>query len=136
MKIIAITEALSKHKSTIKPFNKKTIILKDNGFKTIQKYKNFPEIHIYDIIKPAPQTPTNKIIKINNHINKTGINILRENPQKTMKFYDITAIYEQNTKGKIAECFGNRSPERNKKTEYIQTGFLCNHIICAKYFKI
>ena len=72
----------------------------------------------------------NTIVPINNHINKTGINILREESQKKINFYDITNIYTPNPKGRTAECFGDNKPIF-KNSQYIQTYNLCNHVILA-----
>ena len=80
----------------------------------------------------------NKIIPINNHINKTGVNPMRDNPNKQIEFYDITNIYKNQKKAQIAECFGNHPPTQKIKN-YIQTRFLCNYIIslyCAGYTTI
>ena len=80
----------------------------------------------------------NKIIPINNHINKTGVNPVRDNPNKQIEFYDITNIYQSQKQGQIAECFGHYPPTQKIKN-YIQTRFLCNHVIslyCAGYTTI
>ena len=71
-----------------------------------------------------------KIIPINNHINKTGTNPLRDKPQKKIEFYDITTIYQNQKQAKTAECFGRHKPP-NQPSKYIQTRFLCNYVIAA-----
>ena len=111
----------------------KTIPFKSIDFFKKQKNKK-KEIYIYDIGFHSPQ----KIIPINNHINKTGSNPLLGNKKNKIFFYDITTIYVQQKKGKIVECFGAQSPP-NIKTKYIQGRFLCHHIIaahCAGFQKI
>ena len=103
------------------------------SFFTQQNNKNQP-IYIYD----AGFNTTNKLFPILNHINKTGINPLRNQITKT-EFYDITTIYKISPKhqeiAKIAECFGNRLPPQttDKSPPLIQTKNLCNHTIAAHY---
>ena len=92
------------------------------------------QIYLYDL----GFNKQNKIIPINNHINKTGVNPMRENPNKQIEFYDITNIYQSQKQGQIAECFGHYPPTQKTKN-YIQTRFLCNHVIslyCAGYTAI
>lgn len=84
------------------------------------------EIHIYDLGFNTNAT----IIPINNHINKTGINPLREDKTTKTQFYDITKIYQEQKQGEIAECFGNKTPQK-KQNKYKQTRFLCNYAIAA-----
>jgi len=84
------------------------------------------EIHIYDLGFNTNTT----IIPINNHINKTGINPLREHKTTNTQFYDITEIYQEQKQGEIAECFGNKTPKKNNN-KYRQTRFLCNYAIAA-----
>ena len=90
-------------------------------------FKN--EIHVYDktTIKKTKET---KKIKVNNHINKTGLNPLVNCGKQNIIFYDITNIYEQQKKGHIVECFGNHAPQKNN-AQYIQAHFLCLHAIAA-----
>ena len=97
------------------------------------KSKQTP-IYVYDL----GFNKYNKIIPINNHINKTGENPARENPNKTIEFYDITNIYQNQKQAQIAECFGHHTPTP-KTNNYIQTRFLCNHVVslyCAGYTNI
>jgi len=91
--------------------------LKDNKTKIV---------YIYDLGFNKNHT----IIPINNHINKTGINILREEKKQKIEFYDITTIYHPQPKGKVAECFGTNKP-LFQNTQYIQTYDLCNCVILA-----
>jgi len=93
--------------------------------------KNTP-IHVYDL----GFNNKNKIIPISNHINKTGINALMEKQKKTITFYDITEIYQPQKNAKIAECFGAHLRPHPFNKKYIQTRYLCNHIISAYYAKI
>ncbi len=56
------------------------------------------------------------------------MNPMRENPEKQIRFYDITNIYQNQKKAQTAECFGHHHlPQKIKK--HIQTRFLCNHVI-------
>ena len=82
-------------------------------------------LYIYDL----GFNENNKIIPIKNHINKTGVNPLREYRENKTNFYDITNMYKKQENSKIAECFGFQKPTQQK--EYIQTRFLCNHVIMA-----
>ena len=86
-------------------------------------------IYIYDL----GFNKRGKIISIINHINKTGVNVLRQPKNKKIKFYDITEIYKPQKKGQIAECFGDKSLPNKKNKTYIQTRFLCNYVIAAYY---
>ena len=127
--IITITKAV-KEKINLEKFNiKNPIILPNNSFNVFNKLSTKSKtLYIYDLGFGSK----NKITPIKNHINKTGINPLRENREKNINFYDITNIYKKQGNSKIAECFGfhNPTPKNNK---YIQTRFLCNHVITA-YF--
>ena len=82
------------------------VVLSTKPDQDLSKIYKREEIHIYDL----GFCKQNKIIPINNHINKTGINPLRETQTNTIRFYDITNIYEKQQRGKIAECFGRREP--------------------------
>ena len=66
------------------------VVLSHMPHKDLSNIHNKKEIHIYDL----GFCKKNKIIPINNHINKTGINPLREKNTKNIHFYDITNIYE------------------------------------------
>ena len=85
-------------------------------------------IHIYDLGFKNNKT----VVPIKNHINKTGINPLRGEQDANIQFYDITTIYNKQGNSKIAECFGKHNPLKINNN-YIQTRFLCNHVISA-YF--
>ena len=98
-------------------------------------------IYIYDI---GFKKTNKKIIPINNHVNKTGVSVMREhpkskkNPNTQIQFYDITNIYQNQKNGQIAECFGSQIPPEQTKG-YVQTHFLCNYVIklyCLGYTKI
>jgi len=54
-----------------------------------------------------------KIIHINNHINKSGESPLLKSFKVEKKFYDITQIYKQHPLGVVATGLGNRY-EKNK----------------------
>ena len=83
-------------------------------------------IYIYDLGFKT----RGKIIPINNHINKTGKNPLREKSPLRITFYDISKIYQPQKGGKTAECFGNHPPHTTNTT-YVQTRHLCNYAIKA-----
>ena len=127
--IITITTAV-KEQINLEGFNiENATVLPNNSIKVLNKLLTKEStLHIYDL----GFTDNNVITPIKNHINKTGINPLREHGSNNIKFYDITNIYKKQGNSKIAECFGLHKPtlENNK---YIQTRFLCNHVITA-YF--
>jgi len=100
------------------------ILLSQNKHQIKKTQPKETPIHIYDL----GFNKNNKIIPINNHINKTGVNPMRNNPNKQIEFYDITNIYQNQKKAQTAECFGHHPPSQKTKN-YIQTRFLCNHAI-------
>tara|TARA_B100000902_G_C27197047_1_gene857034 strand:- start:70 stop:513 length:444 start_codon:yes stop_codon:yes gene_type:complete len=103
-------------------------VLFSDSFEQLKEVKNKEEIHIYDIGNNS--NPKQPIIYINNHINKTGENPLRGKEQDNIQFYDITEIYQQNKKGKLAICFGNNKNLKTKEGQ-VSVKFLCNHAINA-----
>ena len=108
-KNIIITSALYKSPQKKLINGHKKTIFSTALQKELSSIKNKEEIHIYDL----GFNNQNNIIPINNHINKTGINPLREQQSETFQFYDITNIYEKQVKGKIAECFGKKTNHTN-----------------------
>ena len=104
-------------------------VFKKNALQQLQAIPKATPIYIYD----KGYKNKNQIIPINNHINKTGVNPIREEHTSEILFYDITNIYQKNIKGKIAECFGNKQPTQQKNKDYIQGRFLCNYTILAHY---
>ena len=128
---IAITQEAQKIQNIEKKlFGKPTILLLNNSIKSFKEIQKPKTIHIFD----KGFEKTGEIIPINNHINKTGINPLRENKVKKIQFYDITEIYQKHKQGKIAECYGNKTPIKNKNPQYIQGKYLCNYVILAHSF--
>ena len=132
-KKIFITQEAAKYINSKTLKLEKTIILPKTSNKLFQKLKNKNQaIYIYDL----GFNNTKKIIPINNHINKTGSNPLYG--ENKIIFYDITNIYQQQEKGKIAECFGSHNPIK-KNNKHTQTRFLCHHTVaayCAGFKKI
>ena len=102
-----------------------TISQKTNTWLNKIKNKQTP-IYIYDLGFKT----SGKIIPINNHINKTGKNPLREKLPPKITFYDISKIYQPQKEGQIAECFGNHPPHTTNAT-HVQTRHLCNYAIEA-----
>ena len=140
-KQIFITKDLAKHLNKLD--NK---IIKEHNLKAgcvlpnksvdffLKQIKPNHSIYLYDL----GFKNTKKVVPIYNHINKTGINPLREEPAPNIDFYDITEIYKvgKNTKdkAKIAVCFGCHQIQGQTTTSgYVQTRFLCNHAISAYY---
>tara|TARA_B100000029_G_scaffold502448_1_gene577738 strand:+ start:1387 stop:1800 length:414 start_codon:yes stop_codon:yes gene_type:complete len=70
-----------------------------------QQNKNTP-IYIYDITH-NPTQKKNTQTYVNDHINKTGANILI-NLKKQTKFYDLTTLYKQHKGGIITSCLGKK----------------------------
>ena len=128
-KIITITAAV-KEIINLEEFNiKNPIVLPQNSINTLNKLSTKEStLYIYDL----GFNNNNKITPIKNHINKTGINPLREYQKNNIKFYDITTIYQKQENSKTAECFGFHKPTP-KNNKYIQTRFLCNHVITAHF---
>jgi len=94
-----------------------------------QNKKN--QIQIYDIGKQA-QIKNIQIYNVNNHINKTGENILINKKNKQPIFYDITKIYNNSKEGKIAECYGrHQAPQNQQSTNKISCYFLCHYTTMA-----
>ena len=123
-KIIFITKEVEKNIKLEKFGLQGSNIISTEKLQKIKDQKT--EIHIYDL----GFNKKNKIIPIINHINKTGRNPLRTKKTKEIKFYDITKIYQKQRGGKIAECFGEKNPQK-KQNKYVQTKFLCNYAILA-----
>tara|TARA_Y100000590_G_C15516890_1_gene937727 strand:+ start:612 stop:1055 length:444 start_codon:yes stop_codon:yes gene_type:complete len=113
---------------------KNSIVVKNlsNPFKKMP-LNTKTSIYIYDISKNYKIGKSLSITPINNHINKTGINPLRKKENKKIKFYDITKIYQQNSKGKIAVCYGKKPPSKIE-TKHISAGYLCYFSVIAKLF--
>ena len=97
-----------------------------NHYKSLQKLPQ--QIHIYD----AGFNKKQKIIPIKNHINKTGTNILRNNQNNKIQFYDITNIYQPQPHARVAECFGRHKP-KTMNQNHTQARFLCSYVIAAHY---
>jgi len=88
-------------------------------------------IYIYDITF-RPQKPDKTIIYINDHVNKTGLNILRKqkNNQET-NFYDLTRLYKQHKQGITTNCLGkNYESEKNNQENPSTT--ICNIAVYLK----
>jgi len=129
-KIIFITPELALYDKTDEIIAvKNKAIFQKNPLKQLQEIDIKQEIYIYD----KGFNKTNKVISINNHVNKTGTNPLREGGPNKIDFYDITNIYQKTKQGKTAECFGNKLPTKEQKKNYIQGRFLCNYAILANY---
>ena len=136
MKTHIITEELYKAIPNIQKILKlKNSTITQNTTNPFNKISNKTKtsIYIYDISKNHKPNQSISIIPINNHINKTGVNPLRKKSNKKIQFYDITEIYQQTPKGKIAACYGNKTPPQNK-TKHISTGYLCCFSIIARLF--
>lgn len=117
----------------VKKFNLEAAeVLSQNPILYFQSLQKIPQkIYIYD----AGFNGCTQIVPIRNHINKTGINILRNEQNKKITFYDITNIYQKQPHSRIAECFGNHVPKKTNH-QYTQARFLCNYVIAAHHVGI
>ena len=130
MNLVVITDQLHKQGPTdIKgivcnpqKINKCIILLKNNSIQN-------NEISIYDITRNN-DLKKNKILPVNNHINKTGHNpLIGRQKQLGINFTDLTNIYSQHTRGIITECFGERPP---KNATVYPSAYLCYISILAR----
>jgi len=132
-KIIIVTEEVKK---IIK--NKKIKIKEDLVYnkKTINKLINIKNkrIIIYDITYCESK---NKILKINDHINKTGENPIIGN-QKKLKtdFIDITKIYKESRNGVITTSVGKKGFKKIKKKIECPSTEICNIAILCKVLNL
>ena len=128
-KQIYITPEAKEH-IKVKQFNlEEAKVLSKNPILYFQSLQKIPQkIYIYD----AGFNKHQQIIPIKNHINKTGTNILRNEQNNKITFYDITNIYQQQAHSRVAECFGNHIPNK-RNPQYTQARFLCNYVIAAHY---
>ncbi len=77
--------------------------------KTLQiEYKKTKSITLYDRTKNKT-LKQNAIIKINDHINKTGINpLIGKQRELKIDFIDMTNVYTQSKQGVVTESFGEK----------------------------
>ncbi|MBI72305.1 MAG: hypothetical protein CMG61_02455 [Candidatus Marinimicrobia bacterium] len=128
-KINIFTEELNSFKEIEKFKIKKDLIVCNNDKKWLEKipHKNI-ELRFYDLgFSKNPQ----KIIPVKNHINKTGLNPLKNKSKTTVVFYDITSIYQKQPGSKVVECYGGWIPPKIKKTQSIQARSLCYFTVMA-----
>ena len=127
--IIAITRHVKEEVNLKKLYLENALVLPDRSIEYLKPLaRKESTIHIYDL----GFKNNKRVMPIKNHINKTGINPLRGEQTTNIQFYDITTIYHKQRNSKIAECFGKHNPLKINNN-YIQTRFLCNHVISA-YF--
>jgi len=115
------------------PQNKKTedvYLQNSTKKKLIDKLSQTPKetavvLHDATHIKNKSQGET---FYINDHINKTGENILRG---KNHKFLDLTQIYTQHKRGRTTTCLGTRY-EKNKKRHTTPSSNICSLAIMIK----
>ena len=107
---IYLHEAADKHPEI--PTPEKALMATNNIIKNIKdKQEN---IFIYDTTY-IEKEKNNKIIYVNNHINKSGQNPMLTRFSQNKKFYDITKIYKQHPKGEVVVCLGKRYEKHKKK---------------------
>jgi len=131
-KTICVSPELQKAKKNIKEKLNITqyTCLDQDPYRQIMEIKKSNTIHIYDLGKRAQTNQIKKIYKVNNHINKTGINSLIGKQTGNIQFYDITEIYIKDKEGIVADCFGNKPPSITPQG-HISANFLCNYVVCA-----
>jgi len=120
-KITIYTTAAKKH-------NTKGLTLSQTKKIIKEQHKKTP-IYIYDITH-NPNKQQHEKIFVNDHINKTGKNILR-NTTNQITFYDLTRIYKQHKKGIITSCLGKKYSQ-NKTTHQHPSTTICNISIYLK----
>ena len=100
-----------KHRS---PINKKrqNIFFK-NTQELLEKIKN-KNTHIY-IYDQTYSTKEKTTFYVNNHINKSGENLMSSRFFKEKFFYDITQIYTQHKEGVVSEGLGSRYHKEKKE---------------------
>ena len=97
--------------------------------KLINKLSKGP-IHIYDITHNSKHK-ANDIIKVSDHINKTGHNPLIGKQNRTEQpFIDISNLYNS-TEGVTTDCLGKYFNDYKKQHEY-PSQYLCYISIIAK----
>ena len=96
-------------------------------YKFLSKARKEPLL-IYDLTKMI-KLNHGTIIHVNDHINKTGKNILIGKQKKlNIDFIDLSSLYVKAVDGRVSTSFGDRL---NKGTE-APNHFLCNLSILAK----
>ena len=94
-------------------------------FQTLRTVQN---LTVYDITKTKAHPPKS-IIKVKDHINRTGENPLISHQKKlNIDFIDITKIYKIEKNAVNTDCCGKKL---NKKYTY-PSHYLCNISILAK----
>ena len=122
-----ITQEVASQIDLIKFHLEEAKILPHNSIAFFQNQKKTEDpIYIYDLGFKGELN----LVPVSNHINKTGLNPLRGNQKENNFFYDITTMYQEQKNSQTAECFGYHEPGEDKQN-YIQTRFLCNHVIVA-----
>ena len=86
------------------------------------------KIKIFDVTS-STELENNQLIKIKDHINQTGSNILIGNQNNLeIDFLDLTNIYTYKEKAEVTTCVGYRFPT----TIFFSSTFLCNISIIAR----
>ena len=110
---------------------KKIDIINTTSFKDIYMYlkKNVNKnIHIYDATI-SKHLQRGEIIRVNDHINKTGKNILiKKQIFLEIDFIDQSYLYKQTNEGIITECCGDYPKENFQYPSY----YLCNVATLAR----
>ena len=110
------------------------IINPQDTTKTIQQIKQLTttSVHIYDITYNQGYK-ANDIIKVSDHINKTGHNPLIGQQNKLKEpFIDISELYNSN-KGITTHCLGEYFNKHKDEYKY-PSKYLCHISIIAKAF--
>ena len=108
------------------------IVNPQNTTKTIQQIKKLTNnpIHIYDTTENHNHK-ANNIIKVSDHINKTGHNPLIGNQNKLPEpFIDISNLYSS-INGITTHCLGKHFNQYKQKHKY-PSKYLCHVSIIAK----
>tara|TARA_B110000438_G_scaffold296196_1_gene340494 strand:+ start:128 stop:565 length:438 start_codon:yes stop_codon:yes gene_type:complete len=123
-KIVFITKScLNKKKEYDYCYNRQMDIKE-----AIEKIKKATNILIYDITFNAKEEK-GKSFSINDHINKTGKNLLIKKNSNPV-FIDISKLYRKNKKGVITTGLGEYYNKFYKKTKYPSTDLCLISVWC------
>ena len=101
----------------------------------IKTIKNKNKIKVYDLTK-TQELQQLEIIRVNDHINKTGENpLIARQKQLKITFLDSTNLYKSTQDGIITECCGKKLNKNSKfPSHYLSNIALLSKAIGVKEF--
>jgi len=91
------------------------------------------ELIVYDITRSTKDSPRQKL-RVNDHINRTGINpLIGRQAALGVDFTDLTDLYGKTVDGIVTNCLGDRF--REDSFEY-PSAWLCNISIIARALNV